>query len=186
MLKKPFGAVLSILQSWEFSKISPQNPGNGISETLDSKIFWGSMPPYPLEFLASSVLRRPTLKKLPPDHCMCVTLTESWGNGTCSVVVNWTRRSWQLAEHQCCDKTCERRKHARGENAQSEKTRERRKEKRWILSPLISLVRVISPALRVLSSQLSVSVMRIHVAFKTGGVSRIKLWRIAILIWSTI
>ena len=55
MLKKPFGAVLSILQSWEFSKISPQNPGNGISETLDSKIFWGSMPPYPLEFLASSV-----------------------------------------------------------------------------------------------------------------------------------
>ena len=62
MLKKPFGAVLSILQSREFSKISPQNPVNGISETLDSKMFWGSMPQYPLEFLASSVPGRPTLK----------------------------------------------------------------------------------------------------------------------------
>ena len=70
MLKEPFRAVLSILQSWEFSKISPQNPGNGISETLDSKIFWESMPPYPLEFLASSVLSRPTLKKLPLDLSM--------------------------------------------------------------------------------------------------------------------
>ena len=66
MLKELFGAVLSILQSWEFSKISTQNPGNGISENLDSKLFWGSMPPYPLEFLASSVLGRPTLKNLLP------------------------------------------------------------------------------------------------------------------------
>ena len=38
-LKKPFGVVLSILQSWEFSKIPPQNPGNTISETLDYKNF---------------------------------------------------------------------------------------------------------------------------------------------------
>ena len=47
MLKELFGAVLSILQSWEFSKISTQNPGNGISETLDSNILWGSIAPYP-------------------------------------------------------------------------------------------------------------------------------------------
>ena len=47
MLKKPFGAVLIILQSWNFSKISPKNPGNAISETLDSNILQGSMPPYP-------------------------------------------------------------------------------------------------------------------------------------------
>ena len=36
---------------------------------------------------------------------MCVTLTESWDDRTCSVIVIWTRRSWQLAEHPCCDKT---------------------------------------------------------------------------------
>ena len=62
MLKKPFGDVRIILQSWKFSKISPQNPENAISETLDSKIFRGSMPRTSLEFLASSVLGRPTLK----------------------------------------------------------------------------------------------------------------------------
>ena len=34
---------------------------------------------------------------------MCVTLTESWDDRTCSVVVIWTRRNWQLAEHPRCD-----------------------------------------------------------------------------------
>ena len=51
---------------------------------------------------------------------MCVTLTESWDDRTCSVIVIWTRRSWQLAEHPCCDKTREGRKHARGEKRREE------------------------------------------------------------------
>ena len=50
----------------------------------------------------------------------CVTLTESWGDRTCSVVVIWTRISWQLAEHPCCDKTRKGRKHARGEKRRDE------------------------------------------------------------------
>ena len=81
---------------------------------------------------------------------MRVTLTESWDDRTCSVVVIWTRRSWQLAEHPCCDKTREGRKHGRGENTRGERTREGRKEKRGILSPLVSLARVISPVQRVI------------------------------------
>ena len=81
---------------------------------------------------------------------MCVTLTESWGDRTCSVVVIWTQRNWQLAKYPCCDKTREERKHATGENTPGEKAREGRKENRRILSPLIALVRVISPALRVI------------------------------------
>ena len=47
MLKRLFGAVLIILQSWEFSKISPQNPENAISETLDSKFSGGACPRTP-------------------------------------------------------------------------------------------------------------------------------------------
>ena len=46
---------------------------------------------------------------------MHVTLTERWNDRTCSVVVIWTRRSCQLAEHRRCDTTREGRKHARGE-----------------------------------------------------------------------
>ena len=55
---------------------------------------------------------------------MCVTLTESWDDRTCSVVVIWTRRNWQLAEHPRCDETRERRKHARGKNIRGEKREE--------------------------------------------------------------
>ena len=61
---------------------------------------------------------------------MRVTLTESWDDRTCSVVVIWTRRSWQLAEHPCCDKTREGRKHGRGENTRGERTREGREHAR--------------------------------------------------------
>ena len=59
-----------------------------------------------------------------------MTLTKSWGDRTCSVVVIWTRRNWHLAEHQCCDKTRERRRQARGENTWGEKTRGGRKHAR--------------------------------------------------------
>ena len=82
---------------------------------------------------------------------MWATLTESWGDRTWSVVVIWTRRNWQLAEHPRWDKTREGTIHAKGENTRGEKAREGRKEKRGILSPFISLARVISFALRVLS-----------------------------------
>ena len=53
------------------------------------------------------------------------SLTESSGERTCSVVVIWTRTNWQLAEHPRCDKTRERRKHARGENTRGEKREEK-------------------------------------------------------------
>ena len=114
---------------------------------------------------------------------MCVTLTESWDDRTCSVVVIWTRRNWQLAEHPRCDKTRERRKHARGENTLGEK----REEKNPLSSCFARACHSPSyPALRVLSSQLSVSVMRIHVAQNSASISSFKFRRIASLIWSTI
>ena len=68
---------------------------------------------------------------------MCVTLTESWGDRTCSVVVIWTR---------CWRNTVVVIKHASRVNTREENTREGRKEKRGILSLPISLARVISPA----------------------------------------
>ena len=94
---------------------------------------------------------------------MCVTLTESWGDRTCSVVVIWIRRSWQLANT------------------------------RVVRNPLSSYFSrachqsraTCYPALRVLSSKLSVSVMRVDVAQKTAGASSFKLRRIASLMWST-
>ena len=88
---------------------------------------------------------------------MCVTLTESWGDRTCSVVVIWTRRNWQSAEHPRCDKTREGRKHAKGENTRGEKAREGRKiEERNPLSSYFSRAchqsrATCYPALRVLS-----------------------------------
>ena len=82
---------------------------------------------------------------------MCVTLTESWGDKTCNVVVIWTRRNWQLVEHPRCDKTHEGREESTGENSGGEKAREGRNEKRGILSPLISLAPDISPAQRVIT-----------------------------------
>ena len=75
---------------------------------------------------------------------MCVTLIESWGDKTCSVVVIWTRRNWQsMEQYPRCDKTRDGREYAKGENTRGEKAREGSKEKRGILSPLISLARVI-------------------------------------------
>ena len=95
---------------------------------------------------------------------MCVTLTESWGDRTCSVVVIWIRRSWQLAN-----------------------TRVARNPLSSYFSRECHQSRAACyPALRVLSSKLSVSVMRVDVAQKTAGVSSFKLRRIASLIWSTI
>ena len=103
------------------------------------------------------VVMRGNLKiETPAVFCatwMRVTLTESWN----------TR---EHPEHPWCDKIRD-----------GKKTREGRKEKRGILSPFISLARVTSFALRVIHaacsvvSELSVSVMRIHVAQKTAGFS---------------
>ena len=109
---------------------------------------------------------------------MHVTLAESWDDRTCSVVVNWTWRSWQLAEHRRCDKTREGRKHTRGEKRLGDSS----------LLLFLDLSRVSSvgaaryPALHVLSTQLSVSVTCIPVAQKTVGFPSFKLRRIASLI----
>ena len=117
---------------------------------------------------------------------MFLTLTERRGARTCLVVVIWTRTNWQLAEHTCCNKRCERGKHARGENTRGEK-REEMNPPSSLFSRVCHQSRAACyPALRVLSSQLSVSAKSIHVAQKSAGVSRFKLRRIANLIWSTI
>ena len=39
--------LLGILSPSEFCESLPQNEGNNNSETLDLKIFWENMPPYP-------------------------------------------------------------------------------------------------------------------------------------------
>ena len=81
----------------------------------------------------------------------------------------------KLTNHPRYDKTHERRKHARKKNIRGEKIEEG--------NPLFSYFSRAShqsraacySALHVLSSQLSVSAMRIHVTQKTAGVSSFKL-----------
>ena len=50
------GTLLSEADHVRPCKIFPQSAGNGISETLDFKIFWGSMPHYPPRGLAHFAL----------------------------------------------------------------------------------------------------------------------------------
>ena len=73
-------------------------------------------------------------------------------------------------------------KHARGENTQGEKREERNSLSSYFSRACHQSRAACYPVLRVLSSELSVSVMRIHVAQKTADVSNFKLRRIASLI----
>ena len=93
----------------------------------------------------------------------------------CRVVI-CTRRCSQFAEHRVVIK------HAWGENTRGEKREERNPLTSYFSRTCHQSRGACYPALGVLSSHLSVSFMRIHVAQKTTGVSSYKLRRIASLI----
>ena len=109
---------------------------------------------------------------------MCVRVTESWDDRTCSVVVIWTRRNWQLAEHPRCDETRERRKHARGKNIRGEKREE--------MNPLSSYSSHACHQSRVACSVVSTFSERHAYSRCTEDRKCFKLRRIASLILSTI
>ena len=118
---------------------------------------------------------------MPPEWA-CI---ESRDGRKCSVVVIWTGRSWWNTRG-VHDKTREGRKYAREKNLRGEKIEEGKPLFSYFSRAYHQSSATCYPALRVLSSQLSVSVMRIHVPQKTAGVSSFKLRRIPSLTWSTI